>query len=430
MHRAIFLDRDNTLIHNDGDLGDPSLVRLIQGVASAIASVRGLGYKVIVVSNQGGVARGKYTEADVDAVNQKLNQLIYSTSGVSIDRFYYCPYHPNGTVEKYRREHPWRKPQPGMLLQAAKDMDLDLTQSWMIGDQMRDVEAGAACGTRTVLLRADATVQQPPLKQEGAAAELLAGKESGPAVLPDFVARNLIEAVRIVAQQRRPDYLDESRLAEAAVRKPVAPTAPASPSPGPAPTPVSPQPLRLTTHSPASGPAATSQASPASPTASPPAPRPSPATPTPTKPVAAERPAPTSPPTPTPSPTPPASAVAVPASTPVSAPAPASAASSMRPESHAPFTPAAQDADVSEPHSRVPAEHTLRQILQEMRNTRRPHSEFSYLQVLAIILQMMAGVCLLGGLLLGSESGESFFRWVAVGLLFQLSTIAALLFRR
>src|SRR5690606_40470943 len=115
---AVFLDRDNTIIHNDGDLGDPEQVFLIQGAASAIASLRGLNFKIIVVTNQGGVARGKYTEADVEKTNQRVADLVKAASGANIDRFYYCPYHPLGTVEQYKQEHEWRKPAPGMILQA------------------------------------------------------------------------------------------------------------------------------------------------------------------------------------------------------------------------------------------------------------------------------------------------------------------------
>ena len=88
MTAAVFLDRDNTLIHNDGDLGDPDEVHLVKGAASAIASLRGLSYKIVVVTNQGGVARGKFSEADVQAVNERIAELVKATSGSSIDRFY------------------------------------------------------------------------------------------------------------------------------------------------------------------------------------------------------------------------------------------------------------------------------------------------------------------------------------------------------
>ncbi len=190
MNRAVFLDRDNTIIHNDGDLGDPAGVKLIQGAASAIASMRGLGFRIVVVSNQGGVARGKYTEADVDATNQRIAELLrQQANGAVVDAFYYCPYHPEGSEPRYRREHPWRKPQPGMVQQAAQDLKLDLSLCWMIGDQGRDVEAGRRAGTRTMLL-ADPNAL---------------GAELAETQQPDFFARNLIEAARVVAQHLRPE---------------------------------------------------------------------------------------------------------------------------------------------------------------------------------------------------------------------------------
>ena len=178
--KAVFLDRDNTIIHNDGDLGDPDMVRLVRGAANAIASLRTLGYRVVVVSNQGGVARGKYAESDVDAVHQRIAELVYETSGGLIDRFYYCPFHPEGTVEQYRQDHPWRKPQPGMLLQAAEDLDLDLVGSWMVGDQERDIEAGLAAGCQTILISRDARV----------------------ATRAHFRAETLAEAASIIAQHK------------------------------------------------------------------------------------------------------------------------------------------------------------------------------------------------------------------------------------
>jgi D-glycero-D-manno-heptose 1,7-bisphosphate phosphatase len=154
---AVFLDRDNTLIHNDGDLGDPQGVRLIEGVAQGLKSLRTAGYQLVVVTNQGGVGRGRFSEDDVDAVHQRIASMVDSQAGDAglIDRFYYCPYHPEATVAEYRRDHPWRKPNPGMLLQAARDMGLEMSHSWMIGDQERDVEAGRAAGCQTVLVTSD-----------------------------------------------------------------------------------------------------------------------------------------------------------------------------------------------------------------------------------------------------------------------------------
>ena len=112
---AVFLDRDNTLIQNDGDLGDPDAVELITGVPLAIASLCGLGYRVVVVTNQGGVARGAYTEEDVEAVHERISALVQDrANGARIDAFYACPFHPEGTVKAYARDHENRKPRPGM----------------------------------------------------------------------------------------------------------------------------------------------------------------------------------------------------------------------------------------------------------------------------------------------------------------------------
>ena len=149
MRKAAFLDRDDTLIANDGDLGDPDGVVLLEGAAEGVRRLHGLGYLPVVVTNQGGVARGRYGEDDVRRVHERLHELLGPDLPV---RFYACPWHPRGVVPEYTREHPWRKPAPGMLLQAAEDHDIDLAASWMIGDQPRDMEAGRAAGCRTILI--------------------------------------------------------------------------------------------------------------------------------------------------------------------------------------------------------------------------------------------------------------------------------------
>ncbi|MEE2682279.1 MAG: HAD family hydrolase [Planctomycetota bacterium] len=149
MHPAVFLDRDNTLIANDGDLGDPDAVVLLEGVPEGLRRLDQAGYRLVVITNQGGVARGCYGEAEVDSVHERLQSLLGPIPELS---FYYCPFHPQGTVERYTREHPWRKPAPGMLLEAAERERLDLSASWVIGDQPRDAEAGMAAGCRAILL--------------------------------------------------------------------------------------------------------------------------------------------------------------------------------------------------------------------------------------------------------------------------------------
>lgn len=184
---AVFLDRDNTLIENESDLGDPDAVCLCDGVADGLKALRNAGFRLVVVTNQGGVARGKFSEADVDAVHRRIACLVDgSVEGTDlIDGFYYCPFHPVAEVEAYRREHPWRKPNPGMLLQAARDMGLDLRRSWMVGDQPRDIEAGRRAGCRTAMIRCD-----------GAAAS---------EVRPDVAAQTFSDAVeQILKTTRKP----------------------------------------------------------------------------------------------------------------------------------------------------------------------------------------------------------------------------------
>lgn len=377
MNAAVFLDRDNTLIHNDGDLGDPELVKLVQGASSAIASLRGLGYKIVVVTNQGGVARGKYSESDVEAVNQRLADQIKATSGSTIDRFYYCPYHPEGTVDRYRREHPWRKPDCGMILQASKDLDLDIAQSWTIGDQMRDVESGAKAGTRTILLRDDAE-EMTPLR----VSEIGERQSEGGVTTPNYAARNLIEAVRIIAQQRKPESPDELHARQQAARRKEAAARAAE----------------ITITPPPSATAAVA----------PPAPAP-------------HRPWSTA--TPLRRETRPAQAA--------SGESLESTASGAAPVDAAPTDSIASPAALPPPAGESPRDSdTLRQILQELRHQRPGQADFSYIKAFAAVLQMIAIICFLGAMFMGREEIGAFERWVFSAILMQLATIATLMFSR
>lgn len=270
MNRAIFLDRDNTIIQALSDPTDTRSVTLIKGAASAIASLRGLGYRIIVITNQGGVARGEITEEDVEKINQRIHELVKQNSNTRIDRFYYCPYDPQGTIERFAKDHPWRKPNPGMIVQAARDFQVDVKQSWTVGDSLHDIQAGIAAGTRTVLLQPGAVVQVPPgvgtsprstagaagrARRQAANADLagepvpgsLHGSElPSPIIMPettlsaapaekaenatvdsqqiieraqaigvDFIAQSLTEAVRLIAQSRRHDISDPAKTATA-----------------------------------------------------------------------------------------------------------------------------------------------------------------------------------------------------------------------
>jgi D-glycero-D-manno-heptose 1,7-bisphosphate phosphatase len=159
---AVFLDRDDTLIAcnelppppspgKPGDLIDPNLVRLLPGVHRGLRALRQAGFTLVVISNQGAVARGAATTDTVDAVNRRVAQLLDADDGNPplvpiIEKWYYCPFHPSGNVPRYTREHPWRKPNPGMIRAAASDLNLDLRRSWLIGDADRDLQAGRSAG--------------------------------------------------------------------------------------------------------------------------------------------------------------------------------------------------------------------------------------------------------------------------------------------
>lgn len=154
VRRAVFLDRDDTLIRRrggapTGDLGNPADAELMPGAAEACAALRAAGFTLVVFTNQGGVARGSHTMADVERVHEWLNGAL----GGVIGAFRACPFHPLGTVPGYRREHTWRKPSPGMILDAAEELGIDLASSWVVGDSERDCEAGRAAGCRTALVR-------------------------------------------------------------------------------------------------------------------------------------------------------------------------------------------------------------------------------------------------------------------------------------
>ena len=149
---ALFFDRDNTLIVSDGYLGDPAQVTLVPGAGRAVARARKLGLVPVTFSNQSGVARGMFDEAAVHAVNERMDELLAEQDpGAVIERHEFCPFHPDATVEQYRKESELRKPAPGMLYRAANALDLDLSQSWVIGDAPRDIQAGSLAGCRTIL---------------------------------------------------------------------------------------------------------------------------------------------------------------------------------------------------------------------------------------------------------------------------------------
>ncbi|MCX5637880.1 MAG: HAD family hydrolase [Planctomycetota bacterium] len=184
--KAIFLDRDDTLIEDHGYINNPDQVKLLDGVAEALRELKEMGYKLIVASNQSAVARGIVTEEVLGEIHDRLKQLL-AEKGAFLDQIYYCPYHPDGVIPKYRKESDWRKPNPGMLLAAASEMNIDISQSWCIGNSSRDVEAGLRAGCKTIL------IDHSPYPKQSEPHE--------PA--PDYRAVNIKEAVNIIKRYHR-----------------------------------------------------------------------------------------------------------------------------------------------------------------------------------------------------------------------------------
>lgn len=149
--KAVFLDKDGTLVEDIPYNINPELIQLTEGALEGLRLLQDLGYQLIVVSNQSGIARGYFREQDLKPTIKKVRELL-SQAGVSLKGFYYCPHYPAGIVEKYAVDCFCRKPKPGLLYQAALEHDIDLTASWMIGDILNDVEAGNHAGCRTILI--------------------------------------------------------------------------------------------------------------------------------------------------------------------------------------------------------------------------------------------------------------------------------------
>jgi histidinol-phosphate phosphatase family protein len=151
MQPAVFLDRDGTLIREAEYLADPAGVELLPGIPEGLRALRAAGYALVVTSNQSGVARGYFDEETVGRVNGRMRELLRAQSA-DVDAVYYCPHHPRGTVPAYTRECACRKPAPGMIQAAEKDLDLDLGRSWVVGDKDLDIAFGKNQGLKTVLV--------------------------------------------------------------------------------------------------------------------------------------------------------------------------------------------------------------------------------------------------------------------------------------
>lgn len=178
--QAIFLDRDGTLVYPYHYPSRPEHLRLYANIGPELHRLQTMGFALIVITNQSGIARGYFTVSDLDNMHAYLASELAQWD-VRIDAIYYCPHHPHGIIPELAIHCECRKPQPGMLLQAASEHGFDLAHSWFVGDILDDVEAGNRAGCHTILV--DIGSEKPP-------ASVLR--------TPTFVAPDTRDALRII----------------------------------------------------------------------------------------------------------------------------------------------------------------------------------------------------------------------------------------
>ena len=169
---AVFLDRDGTLIDDVGYLDRLDRIDVFPWTIDAIRSLNRAGLPVVVVTNQSGVARGYLTEALIDEVHRELD-VRFGAGGAHVDAYYYCPHHPDGTVAGYTRRCECRKPERGLVERAARDLNLDPTRSFVVGDKWLDIGLARACGARGVLVRTGSGDVEMTRPHGGLAAEAI-----------------------------------------------------------------------------------------------------------------------------------------------------------------------------------------------------------------------------------------------------------------
>ena len=196
---GIFLDRDGTIVEEKEYLSRPEQLVLLPHAAEAIKLFNQKGLPVLVVTNQSGVARGFFSEETVQKINYALAETLHATEAV-VDRWYYCPHHPKYGDERYRQQCSCRKPNIGMLEQGARDFNLDLARSYMVGDSLSDLEAARNAGTKAILvLSGYGETTREALKHNTADTKA------------HFVASDLLAAARWITQDMEMHHEDPHR---------------------------------------------------------------------------------------------------------------------------------------------------------------------------------------------------------------------------
>ena len=186
MRRAVFIDRDGTISEEVGYINHPSRFRVFPYAAPAIKHLNDAGWLAIVVTNQAGVARGYFSEDLIQTVHSEMTKAL-ENGGARLDAVYYCAHHPSVGEPPYRFDCECRKPKPGLISRAARDFNIDLAGSWMVGDRYSDVELARNAGVKSMFVlsgygRGEWEHQRPNWTEQ-----------------PDLVAEDLLEAVRVIA---------------------------------------------------------------------------------------------------------------------------------------------------------------------------------------------------------------------------------------
>jgi D-glycero-D-manno-heptose 1,7-bisphosphate phosphatase len=189
---AVFLDRDGVLLEDRGLLLAPSDIRLLDGVPQALARLKNAGFRLIVVSNQAAVARGLISESDLHEIHAEMCRRLEWAGAPPLDAIYYCPHHPHADVAAYRIVCDCRKPQPGLLLRAAREHGLDLARSFLVGDRPSDIAAGARAGCRTAWVQTG----------QHAAPPIVTDESWDGSCQPDFTGRDLTAATAWILEVR------------------------------------------------------------------------------------------------------------------------------------------------------------------------------------------------------------------------------------
>jgi D-glycero-D-manno-heptose 1,7-bisphosphate phosphatase len=191
MNRAVILDRDGVLVEDVDLLTRGDQLCLLPGVPSALNTLRNGGFALVVVSNQPVVARGMATEAEIETIHAELGRIIQAAGGPALDGIYFCPHHPKGLLPAYRLDCECRKPKPGLLLKAARELSLDLRTSFLVGDRITDIIAGAKAGCRTALVQTGKHLEYP----------IQTSEPLDTAIKPDHVCADLSSAVEWILKQ-------------------------------------------------------------------------------------------------------------------------------------------------------------------------------------------------------------------------------------